>query len=557
MRVFSLGLIFLISHLANHALSQQLSVTPDRLNVNPDTIFDLEFSLENENADQLIIPDIKPFTIISGPSTSTQIQIINGRKSQKRTWSYRLKAPSKSGNYILSGFSVRISNRLISANPIRIEVNEASKQAQSKGIAESGIMISMEAERETLYLGEAMQVQLWVYTNRDIASLELSSFPEFRDCYVEDMAAPGHVSEEITIKGRRYLKRLLKRITVFPQRSGIIEVDPVDLIAFISEDDKPMGLFSVFRNNLQPIQLQSNALKLNVKELPVPLPEHFIGACGVFNINSQISNSTIHQDEEFSFQITMFGEGDIKRITAPKIGFQASLELYEVNLIREEYLENNGRLVGKKTFEYTLVPTESGKIIIEQPISYFDIEEKKFQTVVITEEINVLASEPIQKDIVQDNSTTSIYQSEKNKSIFFKVSSGIILSAALIFMFLFIRSKKKKKNENELGKSSEYQIATLENLISLGEIPQFYLELQRHVYRWAGQRLGQDPGLLKRDDLFRFIDDQPIEAVNKNQLKSMLQTIDMYLYAKQESADAAIQLFKQYKNLVESGLFKG
>jgi hypothetical protein len=216
--------LFLVIIWSNLAIGQQLSVSPEKLTINPHTIFELEFSLENEVADQLILPDIKPFKIVSGPSTSTQIQIINGRKNQRRTWSYRIQAPAKSGIYVLSGFIVRTSNKQISANPIRIEVNEIRNQTSTEGVSEDGIMISMEVERKILYVGEAMQVQLWVYTNRDIASMELHSLPEFRDCYLEDMSAPGHVSEELTIKGKRYLKRLLKRFTIFPQRSGIIAV---------------------------------------------------------------------------------------------------------------------------------------------------------------------------------------------------------------------------------------------------------------------------------------------------------------------------------------------
>jgi hypothetical protein len=555
MNAFSIGsLLSLLAFWANPVTCQQLTVSSDRLNVNPNTVFELEFLLENENADHLIIPDIKPFTIISGPSTSTQIQIINGRKSQRRTWLYQLKAPSKSGNYILSGFSVRTSNRLISANPIRIEVNEVSKQTHD-GVPEDGIMIRMEAERETLYIGEAMQVQLWVYTNRDIASMELSAFPEFRDCYVEDMTAPGHVSEEITIKGRRYIKRLLKRITIFPQRSGTIVVDPVLLTAFISEEDKPMGVFSIFRNNLKPIQLQSNNLKLNVKELPSPLPEHFIGASGVFNIKSLKSSSTIHQDEVFSFQISISGEGDIKRITAPKIELQSGLEMYEVKLIREDYSENVGRLVGQKTFEYTLVPTKNGRMVIEQPISYFDIEKKNFKTVVISEELNVLASDPIQ-EIERDRSSTSIYESEKVKDNVKLVSSGIVLSAVMLFLFLYLRKRKYEQDDTDL-RTAERQISKLEKLIVAGKISEFYLELQRQVYRWGGQKLEQDPGLLKREDLYRLIEEQPFEDEKKKQLKTILQTIDMHLYAKQESSVAATQLFEQYKHLIESGLFIG
>ena len=72
-------------------------------------------------------------------------------------------------------------------------------------------------------------------------------------------------------------------------------------------------------------------IKIEIEELPEPIPKDFTGAVGQFNIEAKIDSDTLKVNEGFIYKITLKGTGNIGLFSLPKIKFPSSLDLIFFN----------------------------------------------------------------------------------------------------------------------------------------------------------------------------------------------------------------------------------
>ena len=80
----------------------------------------LKYSLENMEG-EFIAPDLSDFRVVSGPNVSSQFSSINGRVSQKSSYTYYL-IPLSQGIASIGGAKVGFDNDWVQIDPIEIIV---------------------------------------------------------------------------------------------------------------------------------------------------------------------------------------------------------------------------------------------------------------------------------------------------------------------------------------------------------------------------------------------------------------------------------------------------
>jgi len=83
--------------------------------------FEVTFTMENTNGRNFQTPDFKGFQIVGGPSQSSQMSIINGEMTQKKSWTYYLE-PSDIGNYYIEPASIETDDGILETAPIEVLV---------------------------------------------------------------------------------------------------------------------------------------------------------------------------------------------------------------------------------------------------------------------------------------------------------------------------------------------------------------------------------------------------------------------------------------------------
>jgi len=82
---------------------------------------ELRFNAENISG-EFIAPNLDDFQIISGPNTSSSIQIINGNKTSTLGYTYLIK-PLELGIYTIEAASINTEELYLATTPIQIEVH--------------------------------------------------------------------------------------------------------------------------------------------------------------------------------------------------------------------------------------------------------------------------------------------------------------------------------------------------------------------------------------------------------------------------------------------------
>jgi len=111
--------LLIIALLVTSHVGAQISLTAsaDAKQIVAGQYFTLTFTLENARGSNFQPPSFIDFDVVGGPSTSTQMTIINGRRQQKMSYSYSLTS-SKIGKYEIGSASILASGKKYTSNSI-------------------------------------------------------------------------------------------------------------------------------------------------------------------------------------------------------------------------------------------------------------------------------------------------------------------------------------------------------------------------------------------------------------------------------------------------------
>ena len=103
--------------------------------------FEVTFTLENAKGDSFSAPSFAGFEVLSGPSRSTQMSIINGRTSQKMSFSYGLTIVNP-GKQRIGSATIRANGKTYKSQPIDITAvkgkNQLSSSSKKDGTINTG-----------------------------------------------------------------------------------------------------------------------------------------------------------------------------------------------------------------------------------------------------------------------------------------------------------------------------------------------------------------------------------------------------------------------------------
>jgi hypothetical protein len=398
--------IFLIIGLFLPAISaQSFTASVDNTTVGLNDRFQVTFTFEGTDVNNLSgfnAPDFAGFMVLSGPNQSTSMQIINGSVSASLSYSFYLQ-PKNLGRYTIGSASIKYKGTPYKTDPIAIQVEKGSSNSgtqqnssqNSSGISNDeiaqNVFVRATADKQKVLMGEQVTVTYKLYTRLSIASqMSISKLPQYPGFWAEELETPGNISFTTeNYQGKRYRVGVLKKVALFPTQTGELNVTPfeLDVPVQVQKKRKSNNVFDDFFNDpffgigqTVDFTAKSNSLKIKVQPLPsANVPESFNGAVGDFSMDSQIDKRSTKTNEPVTMKLTISGTGNISLLEMPKINLPAGFEQYEPKV--NEQVNRTGRISGKKTAEYLIVPRDAGKKEIPPvKFSYFDINKKSYVT---------------------------------------------------------------------------------------------------------------------------------------------------------------------------------
>ncbi|MDE6121530.1 MAG: BatD family protein, partial [Muribaculaceae bacterium] len=330
-------------------------------------------------------------------STMQSTQIINGKMTSSYsvdfTFMYRA---DKAGTVHVPELSVTSGGKTLRSRAATFEIlpsdNAGSRPAvaaddpstQTPGkISADDLMVVVSFSKNGVFEQEPVVATIKVYTKYDISSFLVTTQPAFEGFLCEELPVNLETSME-HFRGQNYHTAVLKRLLLYPQKSGRLSVNSGKYdVTIVQYEQVNMGFFRTARPVEREVTTSSNVATLQVNPLPEPRPAAFSGAVGSFTVQTSLEPELMRTNEASVYSYTIKGKGNIKYLAEPTVQFPAGIDTYTPKTeIDASIIAGGTNMSGTFRTDFTIVPQEVGSFTIEgEPFVYFDPESKKYVTV--------------------------------------------------------------------------------------------------------------------------------------------------------------------------------
>ena len=594
-KVFTL-ILFLITY--NFANAQRFTATADAKEIPLNYVFDVTYEISNANASDFSPPRFDNFDVVAGPSQSQNMSIVNGKMSKSVSITYTLK-PKRQGDFTIGAATAIINGTSSNSNSIAIKVTAPSKQPQQSQqgydpfdafrqfqqpqqessesdvlkYAQKNIFLRVIPSKTSLYQGDQFSISYKLYFRIQIYGLQATKMPSFNGFLSEEFKLPEpNPNEEPPIEvfeGKKYYVREFKRVSLFPTKSGRINIDPIELQSTIGIPQYH-PFFGYVGDQQYDYNFKSNAITLDIKPLPEKnKPATFSGAVGKFSFTAKYDKTKCKVGEPVSLKVTYTGTGNLKLITAPKLVFPEEFEAYEPK-IKDEY-QNNGSVVeGSKTFEYIIVPQDGGKYKLPKyEFAYFDVDKADYVKFTLPEtEIEVSGKAAISQNVVnffnreKENVPKGMYGIKQQfvASNTFVGSNSFWLLTASPFLLLLIgfvfRNKEYSDSELLLLRRKKANAIALRRLATAKKLMQnkneqaFYNEVIRALWEFLSDKLYIPQAQLSKENIAEKLTAKNVSQHKIDALNETLESCEQALFSPEIAQNKMPATFDKARELI-------
>ncbi|MDY0280000.1 MAG: BatD family protein [Salinivirgaceae bacterium] len=548
------------------------------------------------------IPDA--FQILSGPgvSQSQRMEYINGKmnSSISITYTYILQA-QKEGEFTIQPVSVSIDGKTATSNAVTIEVVKGNnaKQQPAKGLAESkangekvksdpDFFVRVHVDRKSVYQGEGLVATLKLYTTLNLNSFEKVDFPKFTGFYKEEIETVSQIQlQRENVNGKIYQAGTIAKYLLMPQRSGIIEIDPLNVEVIVSERVRSNDPFdSFFGGNVRRYKVANSSpiVKIDVKPLPEPRPDDFTGGVGQLKLNASVSRNSLKTNDALNLKVKFTGTGNIRFLDNPKINFPVDFEVYDPKKDVNIKVTANGA-TGVVLWDYLVIPRHAGDFTIpEISYSYFDPSSKSYKKLKAGPfAINVeqgaeqasqgTVSGPTRQGVQNIGSdiryiqTGNLNLSSKGQYLFNTPLfwAGYIIPLLIFIIYLVVKRKHEqdrsdivKVRNKRAAKISRSRLKSARKYIKDNKEAQVYDEVLRALWQYLGDKLAIDQARLSRDSVLEEMKNRNVDPEVVAKVVDLADICEMARYAptavKTPAAEAyaqAVELLVQLEKAVK------
>ncbi len=346
------------------------------------------------------------FTIVSGPTQSSNMRWVNGVMSSDVTVSWML-IPKRKGTLEIQPLTITSGGKTYRSNPISITVHERSSGARGNSgqaqIPEQDFFLEADVDKTQPYRGEQVTLTYTLYSRTgEITELKLLEDPRFKGFWFEDLYKPASYKiSEVRRGGERMYAVTIRKVALFATQSGKITLEPIVARVGVRQRSSSNWFRDPFFSRSKSHTVSSNPIDLEILPLPANPDGINSASVGSWQLETKVSSHELAQDEALTLTIQITGRGHLQAVDVSEISFPQELEVFEPEInIAQDPLRDT--IAGTKSIEYVLIPRVSGNITIPPvELSYFDVKARRWRT---------LRSQPIPLTVAENSRVQSTVQ---------------------------------------------------------------------------------------------------------------------------------------------------
>lgn len=553
----------------------------------PETVFlgdnfTVQF-IVNDNADEFKGPSFKGFSLRSGPNRGSQYStsFINGRQSSsvKTTFSYTLTA-DREGTFTIAPATCNSNGKRLSSESFSVKVvkptaaqqqqrqqqqqqrrraafdpfnpfdpwGEQQQQPQATPTIDEGSLFARTSvSKSNPYEGEQIIVTYKIYTQIPVRQFAIDKLPGNKGFWAEDLTANNQQVKqyEETIGGKRYQVAEIRRGALFPQQSGHLVIEPLNLnvLALVQSPRRRTGtlldLFDdPFFNTSQAVErpLHTQQLSINVKPLPSS-PDGFSNAVGSFTVKGGLSLDSVKAGDAVSYKLTVSGRGNLMLITPPDPSFPKSFERYDPQ-IQDNINRGEGGISGSRTYEWVLIPREDGTFTIPTyRFIYFDPAAGQYKTLTVdAQTVTVLpgANQPAKQSDNQANK-----QSGNNiLTYILYILSALAIVFIIVALVRWLLKRYRSRNVDPVAQRkrnalriAQRRLKKAASHMAAGESEPFYQEIYRAIWGCLSDKYNIPTSQLNRDTVTTCLIQKQVPEEQQQRILQLLNEVDFARFA--------------------------
>ncbi|RMF57721.1 MAG: protein BatD, partial [Calditrichaeota bacterium] len=433
--------------------------------------------------------------------------------------------------------------------------------------------------KRNLYVNEQVSVSYKVYFRVSVRNPEFVKLPETIGFWVEEFDLPKDIpiTQEV-INGVRYNVAELKKLALFPTKSGELRVTPMRLALDVVQRRRrdPFSMFDDFFDDpfgrtVRKV-LTSNEVVFKVRPLPVNSQlSNFSGIVGSLTMQVNVDKLSVTVNDAISYKIKLTSSGNLKSLKKLNIDFPTTFEVFEPKT-RQSISRAGNKLISVKEMEYVLIPRTTGTFQIPAlKLVYFDPVSGKYRTLSSDAyEINVTPAEGVE-GLTMNNYVPKSEVRLLGKDINFIKEEELhlqprgyrvyntpgywitIFSATLILGIALAYRRyldKMGTNVEYARKRKAYGIAKhrlkkAHQFLKKGELAEFYGEVSRSLIGFVADKTNTPSAGLLKDEVLKLLTDRNVEKNMVEEFGAILDEADLKRFAATQVTPEEAQQFYQ------------
>ncbi len=326
---------------------------------------------------------------------------INGRTERRVGWAYEATRP---GTGRIGQFRAEVGGRSVVVDAVTVSVRGGPATLATPSPAPSGgreMFVRAEPSRQTAVVGQQVVVDYVLYFEPQIQPRQTAPIGTWdaAGAWREEMEIASAYPRPATLGGRPYEAVTIRRVALFPTRSGALELAPMAFTVDLMRSDRSFSndpfapFFSPFSQRFEDREVTAPAETIDVRPLPDGAPPSFAGAVGQFELSTTVDQRSVSAGDAVRIRVALRGDGNVATLEAPTLDVPAGVDAYDAKEERE-MLRTGPAFRGVKTFTYTLVPQGGGTFEVPAaPWTYFDPTDGRYKTL-RTEPVEITAAGP-------------------------------------------------------------------------------------------------------------------------------------------------------------------
>jgi hypothetical protein len=550
----------------------------------------------NSGGGEFAAPSFSPFYKLMGPQTSysSSTQIINGKMSQSTnyTYIYYLQAVNE-GRFVIPPATFTLKNKTYLSDSLYIEVTgNSGGQSSSAGRAsadqqsqQSGkdIYVDLILSRKEIYLGEPIVATVKLYTRVNISGLNEIRYPTFNGFLKSDLTTPPLTSlNQENINGTTYGTGVVQQFLLYPQVTGEINIDPVQLNVVIQQrSGQSDPFFGDFFSTYQtiPRMVASAPVKIKVNPLPGNQPPDYSGIVGKLDLKASVNKDTVNVNDALNLKIVIAGTGNLKVAAAPTLRLSPDIEVYDPRTTDDIKNGVNGTS-GSKSFEFLLIPRHYGDFTIPSiSYSYFNTATGKYEQL-STPEFKFYARRGSEQttDITLYGGVSKEDVKYLGRDIrFIKADPGemtrletlivtkrsyysaFAFSVLAFLAILFIRREHVKRNADisrvrnrRAGKIAGKRLKSASACLKNNQLDMFYEEVLKALWGYLSDKLGIPVADMTRSRITEALSSKDVDGDTISSLNQILDKCEYARFAPSSSGTEAASIYDGASKFIRS-----